>query len=540
MNGPDTQDISNSNWDGEVVIIRDQSYIFRITLYNTVTKRPLNLPFKLVENLVIEENLSTWWTKGWITIINNFEVIERASDNPLSTDQEQSKEQNAFFAFRHDGRNHINIKIDTVPASNNIIENKNWSMDYDFVVYDVEDIETDSSVLKAKKIYFIDERYQTLAERNIPWSTSTHGSAAESAKQQNIPISYLTDVERKMVPNEAIKSIIQTAACNDFTQSSGQQGQVNVGFDKFGSIINPNISLANFDDDNWSTINDDPDNLIFYTSPANSTALNDVNSMLSFAKGPDNDPVFLRLGRYNKKWSLVSLSDIFSKSLQIERMSIQDGLEGGVKAYMPRAATFDDSGKILNVFSGRTSIMRNYKFASMAPIDDMRLTNRPVHMMNFSEGIYNIYFEENKIENIFNNITNLGKKGLYSFNKEYGGNKIWLNINQTKIQGISLENSFLTQGSSDLMMVQMLKDAIFLNQALYFQSDGLTLRQPGTFLFVDRDGSSEINLFDDKFLGQWLINKVVHYFDSTKYVTDVYATKIDGVNKHWDVLDKNW
>jgi hypothetical protein len=221
-------------------------------------------------------------------------------------------------------------------------------------------------------------------------------------------------------------------------------------------------------------------------------------------------------------------------------MSIQDGLVGGVKAYMPRAATFDDSGKILNVFSGRTSIMRNYKFASMAPIDDMRLTNRPVHMMNFSDGIYNIYFEENKIENIFNNITNLGKKGLYSFNKGNEGNQIWLNINQTKIQGISLENSFLTQGSSDLMMVQMLKDAIFLNQALYFQSDGLTLRQPGTFLFVDRDGSSEINLFDDKFLGQWLINKVVHYFDSTKYITDVYATKIDGVNKHWDVLDKNW
>jgi hypothetical protein len=536
-----TQQISNSNWKGETVLIRDQYYVFKITLYNTVTKRPLNLPFKVVENLVIEENLSTWWTKGWLTINNNFEVMERATavkGNPLSTNQNQ----NAFFAFRHDGRNRINIRIDTVPNGNNLIKSENWSMNYDFVIYDIEDIETDSSIIKLKKIYFIDERYQILAERNIPWSTSTHGSAGEIAKQRNVPISYLLDSERKMVPNDAIKSIIQTAGCNDFALSPEQQSQINVGFDDSGSIAKPNISLANFDDDNWSTIDTNEDNSIFYTSPANSNALNDINHMLSFAKGKENDPIFLRLNRFSKKWSLVSLSDIFSKGLQIERISIQDGLEPQTKVYIPRAALFDDSGKILNVFSGRTSVMRNYKFASMAPIDDMRLTNRPVHKMDFTTGVYNIYFEENKIENVFENIKNLGRKGLYTFNggNGLGGNQIWLNINQTKTQGISLENSFITQGSPDLMMVKMLKDVVFLNQALYFQSDGLTLRQPGTFLFVDRADSADRNLFDDKFLGQWLINKVVHYFDSSKYLTDVYATKIDGLHNHWDVLDKNW
>jgi hypothetical protein len=530
--------VSNSNWKGESVLIRDQHYVFKITLYNTVTKRPLQLPFKTIENLVIEESLTNWWTKGWITLNNNFEVIERATavkGNPVSRNQEQ----NAFFAFRHDGRNRINIRIDTVPNGNNLIKPENWSMNYDFIIYDVEDIDTDSSIVKLKKIYFIDERYQILAERNIPWSTSTHGAAAQTAKQKNISVSYLLDSERKMTPNESIKSIIQTAACNDFTLGTEQQAEINVGFNDAGSISNPNISLANFDDENWSTIDSSAENTIFYTSPANSNALNDINNMLSYAKGPENDPVFLRVNRFNKKWSLVSLTDIFSKALQIERLTLQDGLEPQTKVYTPRAALYDDAGKILNVFSGRTSIMRNYKFASMAPIDDMRLTNRPIHMMDFSTGIYNIHFSKNKVDSILDNINTIGKKGLYTFEKD-GSNQVWLNINQTKSKGISLENTFLTQGSPDLMMVKMLKDVVFLNQGLYFQSDGLTLRQPGTFLFVDRSDSSDINVFDDKFLGQWLINKVVHYFDSTKYVTDVYATKLDGLNKHWEVLDTDW
>lgn len=536
------QAISNSNWKGEAVLIRDQYYSFKITFYNTVTKRPLNVPFKVVDSLAIEENFTNWWTKGWIVLNNTLEVIERATaipDNPLSSNQEQA----AFFAFRHDGRNRVNIKIETVPSGNSLITPENWSMDYDFVIYDVEDIDTDSAITKLKKFYFIDERYQILAERNIPWSTATHGPASETAKQRNVSISSLTDEERKMLPNEAIKSIIKTAACNDFTMSSLQTSEIKVGFDDSGSIDKPNKPLDNIDEVNWSLTTSTSGKAIFYTSPANSNALKDINYMLDFASGPENDPVFLKLGRFDKKWSLVSLSDVFSKAIQIERLSIQDGLEPNTKTYINRAALLSDNGKILNVSSGRTSTLRNYKFAPMAPVDDMRLMNRPIHKMDFSSGIYSIYFEENKVENLFESINKLGQKGLYTFTSGtgMGGNQVWLNINRTKIEGLALENTFLTQGSPSLMATKMLKDVLFLNQALYFQSDGLTLRQPGTFLFIDRADSSDKNLFDDKFLGQWFVSRVVHYFDHSKYITDVYANKIDGLNKHWDVLDKvNW
>jgi hypothetical protein len=86
----------------------------------------------------------------------------------------------------------------------------------------------------------------------------------------------------------------------------------------------------------------------------------------------------------------------------------------------------------------------------------------------------------------------------------------------------------------------MIKDSIFLNQGLYFQAEGLTFRTPGKFIFVDRTDSNEFNTFDDKFLGQWFVTKVTHFFTQEQYLTDVVATKIDSFNKCWDEEDTNY
>jgi len=78
-----------------------------------------------------------------------------------------------------------------------------------------------------------------------------------------------------------------------------------------------------------------------------------------------------------------------------------------------------------------------------------------------------------------------------------------------------------------------------LNQAVQFVANGLTIRQPGKYIFIDRITSTgEKNPFDDRFLGQWLINKVTHYFTKREYSTDIIATKIDMHNKWFEEMDK--
>jgi hypothetical protein len=522
----------NSEYKGEIVKIANQSYRIRITFCNSISK-PFFVPFKVVEGLVIEEGLVNWWTQGWIVLQNDFEVLERGSLLSYKPDNNtENYWQRPLFYFRNDGRNKINIRIETI-SDDPKVKDETWTMDYDFVIYDVEDIESSTAIKKLKKFYFIDERYQIFNERNIPWSTATHGPAKNSKK----PLYQLTDEERKMSPNEAIRSIIETAGCSTFTGNA--RNQINVGYDAGGSIDNPNIGIDSIDEKIWNLDRSSPsDSNIFYTSPANSNILKDLDFLINHAKGTDGDPIFLRLNRFNKKWELVSLVDYFRTAKQIERLVLYDGLEPKTSAYVPRADIIENSNNnVINFTSGQASLLRNYKFCQMAPIDDLRFKNRPLHKFNFSDGTYSIYFEQNKIETLYDKIKEFATTGgLYSFASS-SSPQLWMNINKTKMEGLCTENNFLTQGSSDLNFIRMVKDFVFLNQGLYFQNEGLTHRTPGNFIFIDRMDSSDKNLFDDKFLGQWFITKVIHYFDKQKYVTDVFSSKIDGLNKHWEVVD---
>ena len=87
--------------------------------------------------------------------------------------------------------------------------------------------------------------------------------------------------------------------------------------------------------------------------------------------------------------------------------------------------------------------------------------------------------------------------------------------------------------------VQMMKDALYLNESVCFITNGLTIRSPGRFIFIDYSNSNDINPFDDRFLGQWLMTKVVHLFTQDNYITEVVANKIDTFSRLWPNEDKN-
>ena len=525
-----------SDYLGEIVNIGNQSYRIRITLSNVNTKTPFFVPYSVVNELVIQEDMVNWWTKGWISIQNDFEAIERGSPYTRTADNNNPTKyiKEGLFNFRQDARNKLNIRIETVvdtKVDDINLKNTDWTMDFDFIIYEFEDIDTNSVTSKIKKFYFIDERYQMFSERNIPWSTSTHGPASNSGK----PPYQLTDKEREMHPNDAIKSIIKTSACNNF--ASTESSTLFVGFDEKGSIEDPNIPLANINDEMWNT-SQSPDSNVFYTSPSNSTVMDDLDFMLNHAIGKDGDPVFLRLHRFTKKWELVSLVDYFKGAKQLERLLINDGVEMNAAGYISRAEFNTSDPKIINFFSTKASIITNYKYSQMSPVDEMQITNRPIHKYDFSTGTYSIFAQENKAMEVYDKIKSFAKKGnLFSHSLNETDGQIWGNVNKTKSEGLTIKNSFYNQGTNNLNLIKMIKDFIFLNQCIYFQNNGLTLRSPGNFIFIDKVDSGDKNTFDDRFLGQWLVTKVTHYFSKDAYLTDVYASKIDGVNKHWDIKD---
>jgi hypothetical protein len=523
---------SNSNEDSKFIVqIRDQLFYIEVWIYNQLLGfEPVAIPLYYIETLCIDESLYKWNSSGSITLLNDFEILERGSLSYIDG-KNDSPQINASFLFRSDGRNKISIKIKPLNFTETLPQEQ-WEMSYDFIVYDIEDIETETSGKKFKKLNFVDERYQILLERNIQWSTSDN-------EYQKVGINA-TDDQRALSVSSSLKSIISTAASNSSNPSSPT---INIGSKKGPKgLDSPDYPMANFDDNDWDA--GSSDSKVLYTSTSQSNALDDIDYVFKSLKASDGSPCFLSLDRYDreggKQWHLTSLSNILKKSSenQVERLIVEDSQDPiHTLPYLNRAPfNPNESSNIKNFQSAIASRILSYELIPMATSDDFAMTNEPIHNFNFKDGQYNIFFEGNTVKDLLTNMKETAK-GLYAFDNS---NQLLLNINKTKSKGLMVNNSFVPRAyfPENMSYVHMAKKFLLLNQAIKFSTLGLTLRSPGKFVFIDKDTSTgEKNPFDDKALGQWLIINISHIFTKDTYVNEVIATKIDSYNKWFDELD---
>lgn len=511
-----------STQDSRFVFQIGQDYFWiEIWLYNFINKfPPVQIPFFFVNQLVLEERLEKWGIGGYIVLENDYEILERGApsyvDSSMTGGGNSSPGFSAPFLFRSDGRNRMFIKIFPYNTlGDNISEplpQEYWEMCYDCVIYDVQDISRNEPGKKYRAYYFRDEREQMFLERNIEWSTAL--KAKPGAK----------DIDRTMYGNDALQDIISTAG-------TVTGDPIKIGYDQTGSIDKPNLDIDVFDSNAWAPSPTDPSAKLFYTSPGNSCVMDDINYILSRTKSADNYPVFLQLGRTqdDKTWKLIPLSVYFklSQKNQVEHLVISDGADSSNSPPTIPRADGSKGSSVRNFMSGTASMITNYQYAPMVATDDTLLCNSPLFNYNFKDTTYNIFFKDNKITEVLNSADKMANSGLFTFKQ--GNGQIQLNINKTKQVGLATKNYFATENFflKDLPKLNMLKDLIFLSGAIYFQVLGLTIRSPGRFVFIDRMGSGDSNGFDDRFLGQWMITKVTHFFSKNKYVNDVIATKID-------------
>jgi hypothetical protein len=577
--------VNDSKKAGFIHQIRDQLYYIEIYMYNQLEdQKPVAVPFLLVHSLAFEESLSDWNVKGWIVFDDKHETISRGSITESNQEllYSDSKNVDPRYVFRGDGRNKISFKIYPVPNTKNSyntfsepnsLPKEQWEMSFDCVIYDIEDMPVGNNHDKLRKYYFWDERYQFFLERNIEWSTRLQGIDTYISTYENKNMNYLrdkepsqlNDFESSIPANIAIRSIIDTASLIDPKYENERGKVVNIGFTEGGGTIDkPNIPLNRFSiewDNGYVDNNPQNNNHIFYTSPASSNVLDDLDYVMQNACSSEGYPVFLRFGRNsgdyieggstgstnkkNKEWELISLKKLLSrsKSEQVERLFIEDGILSK-KPYHPRAPLYGEDIEnyvAQNFTSGIASRIKSYKFSPMVSLDDMKIVNRPLHYYNFNNGTFNIISENNTAKSAIDKFTDAAKDNLYSFQVNKDAH-ILANLNQTKQKGIATKPAFAyrTFVPNNLPQIEMMKNLLFLNQAISFVSNGLTIRSPGRFIFIDSAGSNgERNAFNDRFLGQWIMTKVVHLFTKDNYLTEVVATKVDAFHKIWEIEDKN-
>jgi hypothetical protein len=433
----------NEQSDPYIIKIRDEYFHVEIFLYNQIDDRKaVPLPFSFVDSFSITESLLSWNTHGWIIINSDFEVLERGGTGAAIDGARVNATSQDCYIFRTDGRNKISFRLYHLNKNGTASFPANyWEMCYDFVIYQAEDIETYSNQTKMRKYKFWDERYQILSERNIDYSTaysaikSGNMSLIENGNEQEIRPSELEDKFRCCTPNIALKDIIQTAASNPPVMGLNESSdKMKVGFlyvSDGGKIENPTQPMDLIDVDNWDV--GDSNNLCFYTSPANSTAIEDIEYILHHCTDANGGPVFLKLGRFtnDKSWKLISLSKLLreSNNNQVENLFIEDSVASSgppinradtsttIDASENIYETINDRGvretfseiinnnsfglsNIKNFSSAIASRITSYSFSPMLSLDDERITNNIIHNYDFSINAFNIHLKSNRAKEV--------------------------------------------------------------------------------------------------------------------------------------------
>lgn len=463
-----------------------------------------------VHQLVIEDDLLSWFHKGYMIFQNNFEVLEG-----VQTDGTK------LPIIRRDARDLLIIKIKPVlddpnPSAvgqgsqsvgnslNAQLKDEDWSLEFEFVIYDSEDIPHTDPSIKFKKVYFWDLRYQLMSELHIDFSTATMPSNQ--------------DPNGKALTGSAIAEVITKA-------------NESYGLGKISQL--------------WDKGKDK----VFFTAPARYTALDSLNYLLGLhVSEKDSDLCMFTTHRYTKEFQLIPFAKIFEMSTSgnqpgqyqfehffLERFaglntdsSFGTGLHGiGETLAVPRAPLSEgNSNTSIDVKMFQYSTITNYRFVDMAGVDGSKaLTSRPVFSYNFNTGTFHCEYKDHEINNVKKIFKDRYVGHLYGKDKSP-----LLTLNQSRTKFKNIEPVYSTAPTKDARLNaglnKTLSAAIYMNECITFDVLGATNRKAGRFIGIDKAEYLEDNAFENKFFGQWFITNVKHVFAKGKYANQMLGVKI--------------
>ena len=494
-------------------------YYYDLILYNA-NEEFVRLKTQGVKELIINDNFLDFFHKGTLTFRNDIDAIEKITTEPSGTTQNffgtnfapSQGGQNTLlpFAFRGDCRDYL--IVDICPRLNNDQPNYNngeqvdkiWRLKFVFAIYDIEDITGQTVEEKYKKLHFWDYSYQLMTEKNIDFSTAMYVKAADKLNLDNS--------ERAMKTGLAIKQII------DLTFPS-QEGYT--------------IKFGEFDEGSTN---------IFYSSPIASKALIDYQYIDSFhVSSPSNNYDFciLRKERYTNEWTYKSLKNYFDNAYERRVTNNQDG--GGalhLEKFLVGSYSDSSSTNFTNVTRTPVSIKNNaylpdysqiqkYRFFPTAGNDVQNfITTNQVHGYDFNSKEFVIDVQENDFTRI---LDIFDKNYVQVFKGDASGPWSTLTKNEYRRNNTNYNTEYSVAGSQEQRLSagrnEVLKKALFLNNTINFVAPGLTMRQAGRFISIDRDSAQPSNKFDDKFLGTYFVVEVNHVFRGNNYETEMTCVK---------------
>lgn len=502
-----------------------------------------------VINLTIEEMLTNWVTEGSITFLylpDDAPAAQEAtyaqrSITPL-VGRNESDDVLKTYQFRADGFDVLRFSVipklkptrdggpDVAIANND----PNWMLSYLFSIYNVEDVNDvpqiqgpASEYMKCLKLSFRDLRAQILKTTNLEYSTSF---SPEGESENGLANSYFP---QKTLSTGTILYELFTKALENPTHG--------------GDLTLSPIDKSDFEPG---------DSKIFYTSPAQWSAEDDINYVYgqhvsSQVVGRKNvrDISILHTkrsgtGTYISDIALTPVSKFFEDvgtsrdapgKNQIEHFFTTSHTNENTatgKIWMAPLSQASDrdlkTAKYGQIFS--------YSYVDISPeMNSQILCNTPVYSVDIGRRAFQATFEGNTVKDMRDAIAESYIKKLYrgSGNTE----DLFLPTLHQQKQNTNMFPTFSLNGDLDPNglgeiirqkngISQLLYTGLFQNACICFTTFGLTLRQPGKFIAIDKLNKADPTDYNSKLYGQWFIIKVVHGFEAGAYMNAIYAVKV--------------
>ena len=503
--------------------------------------------------LGISDTVTNWVTEGFLTFMY---LPEGSKSKQGQTTGNQAKtiiaaaSENAelldSYQFRGDGYDLLRVMITpkaiphdkqsstALPLKGN---DPKWTLCYLFSVYDVEDINDIptlqgpmSSYMKCLRLKFYDIRYHMLNAANIEYSTAIPKDPAIG--QPNF--SSTLNNQGTLKTGEAILDIL------NFVLANPENG----GSEEFRQSIDD----VKGDDDitEWERGASE----IFYTSPAQSSSYDDIEYLSSHHVSEKpllglegaNDLCLFHTNRnkdfgYQEKICLTPLSDLFNKAIEGDKPGVLQKEHFFITSHTTekeptrefRSPIGDESVLERDLKTFKYGQIVSYSFVDMSPsMNSEYFRSRQVCSVDIANRSFNIQFQNNDVLSARKAISESYIKGLH---KQGEGESLFLpTIHKTK-KSLNVFPTFSLNGDNPTVrqrngLHSLLYTGIFQNACISFKTFGLTLRESGTFIAIDKQNGCDDNDYNNKLYGQWFVVNVDHIFEAGIYMNVIYAVKL--------------
>ena len=499
-----------------------------------------------VLNLSISDTANDWIVDGFLSFMYLPEEIEKTTTGQTAstfTGTELAAAENGKmlqnYQFRNDGYDLLRVMIvpkKPTPLGPNDIDvdsnNMKWMLSYVFSIYDIEDVNdvstlqgNSSGLIKCLKLKFHDIRYQMLRTANIEYSTSI-------PKDQTLTPNFNSEIAKTqgvLHTGDILRDIFNEVLANPN----------NGGCEEFKIEAGPRWDIGKSE--------------LFYTSPAQSTAAEDIDYIYSHhvstkalegapADVELNDMCLLHTDRpkaYGEIEPLVltPVTDLFEKAgkdsaspgeLQKEHFFVTDLTEETLPTNLYKSPIGGNDVDV-DLKTSKFGQIISYSFVDMsASINSERFRTTPVYSVDIKNRQFNIEFKGNDIKNIKNVISKSYISKLYKNAKD---EDCFLPVLHKNKKDLNLFPTFSLNGNNAIVrqkngLHDLLYTGLFQNACICFNTLGLTLRESGTFIGIDKTDGSPNTDFSNKLYGQWFVVRVDHIFEAGAYMNVIYAVKL--------------